>query len=116
MAGSFFHEMRQQQNIGQAKADAREAQRNAEGAQEVIRRLEKKVESLISVTQALWKILQEQHGLSEQELLQRVQQLASGERKSAQNCAQCGRVVGKSQAKCMYCGTSRQVESVFDTL
>ena len=116
MAGSFFHEMRQQQNIGQAKADAREAQRSAEGNQEVIRRLEKKVESLTNVTQALWNILQEQHGLSDQELIQRVQQMANGERKGAQNCAECGRVVGKSQTKCMYCGTSRQGESVFDSL
>jgi len=116
MAGSFFHEMRQQQNIGQAKADAREAQRSAEGAQEVMRRLEKKVDSLTGITRALWTILREQHGLEEQDLLLRVQQLTGGERKGAQACSQCGRVVGKSQAKCMYCGTARQVESIFDTL
>ena len=116
MAGSFFHEIRQQQNIGQAKTGAREAQRSAEGAQEALRVLEKKVETLSKITQVMWTILQEQHGLNEQDLLLRVQELTKGEGKANPSCSECGRVLGKNRANCMYCGTVRQVESIFETL
>lgn len=116
MAGSFFHEMRQNANIGQAKADAREAQRSAEGAGEAIKRLERKVESLTLITQALFTFLQSSQGLSEADLMARVQEIASNGRTAAVACSECGRMVGKAQSKCMYCGTEKKLNSIFDTL
>jgi len=108
--------MRQNANIGQAKADAREAQRSAEGAGEAIKRLERKVESLTLITQALFTFLQSTQGLSEADLMARVQEIASNGRTAAVACSDCGRMVGKAQSKCMYCGAEKKLNSIFDTL
>ena len=116
MAGGYFHEVRQQANIGQAKADAQNAQRTAEGAQEVLRKLEKKVNSLTILTQVLWSLVKEKEGLTEADLMARFQQLAASTGAQVQECGQCARPVGKAQTKCMYCGTEKTVGSIFDTL
>lgn len=117
MAGGFFHEMRQNANIGAAKADAQNAQRSAENAQDALRKLEKKVESLLLLNKALWSFISEKNGLSEADLLNRYQEIAnSGGSASAQACSNCSRPVGKAQARCMYCGTEKTVTSIFDTI
>jgi len=116
MAGSFFHEVNQNQKIGQAKADAQNAQRTAENAQDAMRRLEKKVESLTNLSQALWKILKEKANLNEEDLLRVYQEVESGPEKGVQPCSNCNRPVGRSQTRCMYCGTEKTITSIFDTL
>lgn len=116
MAGSFFHEMRQNAGIGQAKSDARDAQRAAESSGEAIKKLERKVEMLTTITRALFAFIQEKHGISEAELSERVQELANKGTVQAVACSQCGRPVGKGQARCMYCGAEKRVDSIFDTL
>ena len=114
---NYFHEARQQANIGQAKADAVHAQRHAESAQEAARKLEKRVDNLTLLCRTMWSFLQERGGLTEADLMARFQEVASaGGGKSASECVKCSRPVGKAQAKCMYCGAEKVVESIFDTL
>ncbi|MFN8609030.1 MAG: hypothetical protein U0931_15960 [Vulcanimicrobiota bacterium] len=117
MAGGFFHEMRQNANIGAAKAEAAQAQRNAEGAQDALRKLERRLETVVQINRALWSFVSDKLQISEAQLVARVQELGqAGSSSPAAACGDCGRPVGKSQARCMYCGTEKKLESIFDTL
>lgn len=113
---SFFHEMRQNANIGQAKAEAQNAQRSAENVGEALKRMEKKVEGLVMINQALFSFLQEKHGFTHDDLIARVQSLAVSGKNTAVDCSECGRKVGKGAARCMYCGAEKKLESIFDSL
>jgi hypothetical protein len=70
------------------------------------------VERLLLVTEALWKIVQEKHGLEDKELLKQITllDLADGklDARKAKNpprlCPKCNRALGKRKPKCMFCG------------
>ena len=117
MAGGFFHESRQNANISAAKMDAQSAQRSAENAQETLRRVEKRMETLIVLNRALWSLLRERAGLTEADLLQSFEQMSHAtSMKTAEMCSGCNRPIGKTHAKCMYCGAERVFQSAFDML
>ncbi len=70
------------------------------------------VERLLLVTEALWKIVQEKHGLDEKELLRQMTMLdmADGKLDARKTksppklCPKCNRALGKRKPKCMFCG------------
>lgn len=113
---SFFHEMRQNASIGQAKADAQSAQRSAENIGDALKKMERRVDGLVQINQALFSFLQEKHGVTEDDLIARVQSLAGNAKTVAVDCRECGRKVAKGAAKCMYCGAEKKLESIFDSL
>ena len=83
----------------------------ATGASEIAQ-LKKQVERLLMITEALWTILKEKHGLEDKELLRRIVEidLRDGQldgRVSAtppEPCPKCQRIVAKGSVRCMYCG------------
>ncbi len=70
------------------------------------------VERLLLVTEALWKIVQEKHGLEDKELLRQITMLdmADGRLDARKTktppklCPKCNRALGKRRPKCMFCG------------
>lgn len=117
MAGGFFHETRQNANISAAKLDAQSAQRTAENAQETLRRMEKRLDHLLLVNRALWALIRDRTGLTEAELSASFEQASNASSvKMAELCGSCNRPMGKGHAKCMYCGSERVFQSVFDML
>lgn len=112
---SFFHEMRQNRNIAGAKVEAGNAQRAAENASKGIAQLESKVENLALICRAMWGILQEKHGMTEEQLMERVSELANNH-SSTLNCTQCNRVMNVKHTRCMYCGAERAMGSIFESL
>lgn len=70
------------------------------------------VEKLLMITEALWSILKEQHGYTDEDLIKRVQEIdlrdgiADGKvAKQVQPlCPQCRRTMIRNQPKCLYCG------------
>ncbi len=70
------------------------------------------IERLYFITEALWRILREKHGLDDLEIVRQITtiDLEDGKldgRKAKtppQPCPKCGRVLGKQRTKCMYCG------------
>lgn len=74
--------------------------------------LEQRVERLLMITEALWEILKEQHGYTDEELIRRVglidlcdgrldgREAPSGPREREQ----CGRMLSRKHVKCIYCG------------
>lgn len=72
------------------------------------------VEKLFMITQALWTLLQEQHGYTDDQLIQRVQEIDMqdgkldgkvAKDKIRPDCPQCGRKLMGKRPVCLYCGT-----------
>ena len=81
------------------------------GASEVFQ-LQRQVERLMMITEALWTILKEKHGLEDKELLRRIVEidLRDGQLDGRvattppEPCPKCQRIVAKGSVRCMYCG------------
>lgn len=74
--------------------------------------LQEDIERLLFITEALWRILKEKHGLDDNELVKQIAtlDLADGKldgRKPAtppQPCPKCGRTLGRTRMRCLFCG------------
>ncbi len=70
------------------------------------------IERLYFITEALWRILKEKHGLEDLEIVRQITviDMEDGKldgkkaRTPPEPCPKCGRVIGKQRTKCMYCG------------
>ena len=77
------------------------------------RQLEHDVERLLMITEAMWGFLKEQHGFSDEKLIQRVMEidLEDGrldgrvKKTAPMQCSSCERAVARRHVKCIYCGT-----------
>ncbi len=85
------------------------------------RELEGRVNQLTLVCMAMWSILKEKAGVTEKELLARVEQidLADGKADGKMTvrivkCTACGRTLGRRHRKCLYCGAPRVGSTAFD--
>lgn len=84
-------------------------------------RLEDRLDRLILVNMALWSLIREKTGLTEEDLLARVQQidLADGQRdgkatRPPVRCPECDRVMSPRHKRCLYCGTDKLDYTAFD--
>ena len=85
--------------------------------------LEDRLERLSLVCMAMWSLLQDKTGVTEQQLLERVKtlDLMDGQpdgkaTRSVSRCQACGRVMSPRHLACMYCGEERLVTSAFDQI
>lgn len=71
------------------------------------------VEKLFMLTEALWTILKEEHGYTDDDLLQRIQEIDMrdgkldgkvAQEKIRPDCPQCGRKLMGRRPVCLYCG------------
>ena len=80
--------------------------------------LELDVEKLLMITEALWTILKEQHGYSDDDLADRIAQIDMRDGKldgkvakeGPEYCPKCQRTLMKQRPICMYCGTALATE------
>ena len=78
----------------------------------VIEELRDKVERLLLITEALWKIVRERHGLEEDALVKQIIALdledgrldAHKPPSAPVPCPKCGRALSKTRPRCMFCG------------
>lgn len=110
IAGAAHHLARS----GQALAAGERAARTAADMRAQNESIRFDVEKLFMITQALWTFLQEEHGYSDDELIQRIQEIdlqdgqLDGKLAKAPNrpqCPQCGRKLIGKRPVCLYCGT-----------
>jgi len=74
--------------------------------------LQGEVERLLLITEALWRILKEKHGLDDVELVRQITIIdmedgrLDGRKPTAppQPCPKCQRILGKHRQRCLFCG------------
>lgn len=104
------------------------AEANAEGAKEVaittgtaISALNSQVETLVLANQAMWELLSEKSGLTEADLINKMNEvdLRDGkldgkiEKKVIRECGECGHKISKQRTVCYWCGTALPTHSPF---
>ncbi|MEO6787659.1 MAG: hypothetical protein ABI318_16145 [Chthoniobacteraceae bacterium] len=85
-------------------------QRSESGAD--VAEMKADIERLYFITEALWRILKEKHGLDDLEIVRQITAIDMEDGKldnrkaktPPQPCPKCGRMLGKQRTKCMYCG------------
>ncbi|PCJ62161.1 MAG: hypothetical protein COA79_05590 [Planctomycetota bacterium] len=89
-----------------ARADAREAKTE-------VGQLKAETERLLIITEALWKILKEEHGYNDEKLLQHIQDIDLKDGKldgrvakqgGPKPCPECQRPISSRHFNCLYCG------------
>jgi len=96
-----------------ASAQAREMANRTETG---IRLVQHDVERLFMIAEALWSLLKEQHGYTDDELAARVTQIDMRDGKldgkvasnGVKTCPSCNRPLSKKHLSCMYCGYTFQ--------
>ena len=105
------------QKIDQAEQEAARAQTGVTLSQAEIDVLKSYVERLSIITEALWSILKEKHGYTDEDLMERMAEIdlrdgtLDGRAVSeTPSCPQCKRMhVAKHRPLCLYCGAAMPV-------
>lgn len=103
----------QQRQIGEAKQTASEAAGSARKVENQTAELSRTVESLTLSCQAMWELLRERSGLTDEMLMQRMQEIDLRDGKAdgkmglnTVNCPACSRPNHSRHERCLYCGTT----------
>ena len=78
----------------------------------VVMELQAHVERLFFITEALWRILKEKHGMDDNELIKQITLIdiedgkLDGKKPKTPPvpCPKCNRTVGRQRVKCLFCG------------
>jgi len=110
-----------QRQMAQASAAAARGTSKAAQAERRVRELEDELGKLTLVCMAMWSLLKERIGLSEEELMERVKELdlqdgrADGKvSHSVLECPRCGRAMSSRHKRCLYCGEEKLTGSAFE--
>ena len=101
---------------------ADETQRQARRADMEIENLEMRIESLITVNEAMWQLLCETTGLTDAHLAYRFKELDSsdgredGKKQVRANRCTCGAMVNARLTNCQFCGGPAPERTVFDSI
>jgi hypothetical protein len=90
----------------------------AETARTQVELMQADLDRLMLCTQAMWEILKEEHGYTEEQLIQKITEIDMQDGKldgkvakqGPVACHKCGRVNKRTRLTCLYCGTPFQVE------
>lgn len=104
----------------QASSSANHAVAQSEQARSEVQRLHSELDRLTLVCRAMWSLLQDTSGLTEDDLLRRVEEidLLDGKRDGRVQaqvvcCTQCGRINKPQRTRCMYCEAPLPTGSAF---
>jgi Fe2+ or Zn2+ uptake regulation protein len=91
--------------------------------QDEIKRLDRRIDKLVLVNQALWELVQEKTGLSEIELKSRVLEVDARDGAidgrlgaTVLHCAKCGKAIAHHHRTCMYCGQAIEFANPFEAV
>ena len=108
---------------GKAQAQADTATNRAQEAMSKTYELSGRIDRLSLVCLSMWELLQQETGVSEEDLLSKVKEidLRDGKldgklRKKAAQCSQCGRVMSRQHGRCLYCGSRDLQNKILDRI
>ena len=106
-----------------AERTAADAGNRADTATRTVKELEARVDRLTLVNLAIWSLLREKTGLTEENLLERVREIDLKDGvidgkvpRQVRKCEQCGRVMSARHTTCLYCGHAELVSTAFDAI
>ena len=106
-----------------AEAEARKAHRETNEMARQLRSMAERFDKLVLLNMALWSLLQEKTGLTEEDLMRRAQEIdlqdgvADGKvTRTVKKCGNCGRTISKRHNRCLYCGSEVLIETPFDAV
>ena len=104
-------ELYQYKKINEASARAGAASTKAGDLKSDLKLLERRTDRLTLTTMAIWTILSEKLGVTEEELVAKISEIDLSDGKldgkihvPVRSCPSCGRTLSKRHNKCMYCG------------
>jgi hypothetical protein len=114
-------DLHQERRIGQAQDGANQAARKATDFQERVRFLEDRLDRMLLQNMAMWSLLRDTMGLTDQDLVARVQEIdlqdgvADGKvtRTAPTTCPRCQRMFSPRHQRCLYCGHEAAVKNPF---
>jgi len=116
----MFWEYYQQRTIQGAESRASRADTKATNVKYDLGRMEDKLDSLALTCQAMWEILRERDGITDEVLIAKMTEIdlrdgrADGRMSSAGvPCKNCGRELSRHRERCLYCGTAVDKPHVF---
>ena len=91
---------------------ARAGQAGQRDSAQTVELLQRDVERLYMITQALWSILKDRYKLEDEDLVKLINAVDMQDGRMngrmapspPQNCPQCGRILSRRHAHCIYCG------------
>lgn len=120
--GGMYGAMYGAQQAAHASSSARQSASAARSAQRSVDHIEERLDKLLLVNMALWELLKERTDLTEEDLMNKVQQIDMQDGQSdgkvnrpIAKCQQCGRTISARHSKCLYCGTQKRHNSAYDS-
>src|SRR5829696_5379919 len=115
-------DLHQERRISDVQEGANLAARKATDFQERVRFLEDRIDRMLLTNMALWSLLRDTMGLTDQDLIARVQQIdledgtADGKvtRTAPTTCPRCNRTFSPRHRRCLYCGQETAAQTPFD--
>lgn len=94
-----------------AATGAARASGDARAARTDVAEMEMRLERALLACEAMWTLLRDKIGVTDQELIERINDLDLSDgkldgkiRKTPVSCPSCGRTISRRLPKCMYCG------------
>ena len=113
----MFWELYQQSRIHKAEATAESASRDNLEILSTSRRQQDRIDRLTLVCNAMWSLMSEVTGLSDEQLEERIKDLDLSDgrldgkvRASVKQCPSCDRPLSNKHTTCMYCGSEIEAD------
>jgi rRNA maturation endonuclease Nob1 len=120
---SDYNDSRQHQSSIDAQFIANAAAKKAINASSEIEVLRTAIDRLILINRALWEIIAESRGLTDEYLIKKVKEIDLRDgvldgkiRQPVRKCASCGKILPAGRENCLYCGTKNEGVDPFHTI
>jgi hypothetical protein len=116
---SILWEMDRKGTIRKTKGPACGAPGGAEAGPAGAEPVENRVDRLSLAARAMWELVKERTGLTEDDLLRKVEEIdlsdgrLDGKVRKAVECAACGKRIADSHSRCLYCGAAQARGTAF---
>lgn len=125
MLGMFhgLYNLESQRRAASATSAARRSETKAGDAQRELRLIAERLDKLVLINMAMWSLVQERTGVSEEDLANRVQEIdlrdgvADGKvTRNVRQCPNCRRTMSRRHNKCLFCGSANLGKTAMENI
>lgn len=117
---SIFWNLSQEHRLNRGAGETARAESRASQAIDQMVSVEMKLNTITLACQAMWELLQESQGLTNEQLQQKMEEVDLRDGKLdgrispvVETCTQCGRKTSRRRSNCLYCGEPLPPAEVF---